>query len=388
MRDGKLWFPTQGGVAKVDPAANAINPLPPPVVIEECRLNRESRECRNQLQIEPGEDNLEIQYTANSFIKPEQIRFKYKLVGADPDWVEAGNRRTAFYSHLKPGHYVFTVLAANSDGIWNVEGQSLKVIAVPYIWQRWWFIVLAGAVMIGAIAFSVQRRFARLRRETVRQQAFSRQLIESQEHERHRFASELHDSLSQDLILIHNWAQQAIAQVAEPSPGHQQLADISARSSQALSEVKEIIYNLRPHLLEEVKLSGAINILFRKASSSSGIIFTADVAPQADRLSPEIQINLYRITQECVNNIIKHSRATEAKLTISNLDGHLLLTIKDNGCGFDTSEIANGKPRSLGLTSIAERARMLGGEHHIQSAPDQGTTISIKLKLQETTDDQ
>lgn len=388
MRDGKLWFPTMGGVAKVDPAAIAINPLPPPVVIEECRLNRESKYCRDQLQIEPGEDNLEIQYTANSFIKPEQIRFKYKLLGADPDWVEAGNRRTAFYSHLKPGHYVFTVTAANSDGIWNENGESLKIIAVPYIWQRWWFILLAGAVMVGAIAQIIRHRFDRFRRETVRQQTFARQLIESQEHERHRFASELHDSLSQDLILIHNWAQQGIAQIPEPSPGHQQLTDISARSAQALAEVKEIIYNLRPHLLEEVKLSGAINILFRKASSSSGIGFTAQVAPHADRLSPEIQINLYRITQECVNNIIKHSRATEAKLTISNLDGHLLLTVQDNGCGFDASTMANGKPGNLGLTSIAERARMLGGEYQIQSAPGHGTTITIKLKLQETTDDQ
>ncbi|HEX9000510.1 MAG TPA: two-component regulator propeller domain-containing protein [Blastocatellia bacterium] len=388
MRDGKLWFPTINGLAIVDPAGVPINKLPPPVVIEECRLNRIPVPFQKELRIAPDQDNLEIQYTANSFIKPEQVKFKYRLAGMDADWVEAGNRRVAYYSHVPSGDYTFTVIAANSDGVWNTEGVSLKVVVIPPFWRRWWFVSLLCLWIAGWVTLAVRRRFARLRRETARQQVFARQLIESQEHERQRFASELHDSLSQDLILIRNWALQGIAQLDEPSPGSQQLHDISARSAQALAGVKEIIYNLRPHLLEEVKLSGAIKIMFRKASSSSGIAFTAEVAPQADRLPPETQINLYRIVQECVNNIIKHSQATEAQLTIRHEDGVLLLMVRDNGCGFEAEiRAASGNTGSLGLTSITERARMLGGEHEIQSAPGQGAIITVKLNWQEPSDD-
>lgn len=384
MRDGKLWFPTMEGIAIVDPAKFPVNSLPPPVVIEECFLGKDAIAFTDELRIPAEKDYLEIHYLGLSFIKPEQIKFEYRMSRLDQDWVAVGNRRVAYFNHLPQGQYLFTVRAANSDGYWNKHGRSLKITVVPPYWRQPWFIALACLGVASASSFAIRRHFTRLRREATRQQEFARQLIESQERERQRIAAELHDSLSQDLILIRNWAQQSVARLDEQAIERQQLVDISARSAQALAGVKEIIYNLRPHLLEEVGLSGAIKILFRKAASSSGIGFNAEIAPQIDKTPPETQINLYRIVQECVNNVIKHSQATEVRLTINCDDKRLTLIVADNGRGFDaTTIIANGKPGSLGLTSLNERARMIGGHCLIQSAPGKGATIAVKADLQE-----
>ena len=118
-RDGMLWFPTSDGVAVVNPTLVPVNETPPPMVIESCLVDRELVECRDGLRIEPHQEVVEIAYTGLSFISPAQMRFRYKMQGLDRDWVEAGDRRTAYYSHLPPGHYTFTVMGANSDGIWN-----------------------------------------------------------------------------------------------------------------------------------------------------------------------------------------------------------------------------------------------------------------------------
>src|SRR5262245_26417937 len=120
-RDGRLWFPTFDGIAVVDPAAVTFNSVPPPVVVESVVLDGKELDVDRPIEVRPGQDNLEIHYAGLSFIKPEQMQFKYRLEGLDEDWVDAGNRRVAYFPHLPPGKYVFRVIAANSDGVWNLE---------------------------------------------------------------------------------------------------------------------------------------------------------------------------------------------------------------------------------------------------------------------------
>lgn len=141
-KDGKIWFPTQDGVVLVDPELETQNYLPPSVVIESITVEREEVEIKNGLVIEPGQKNVEIKFTGVSLIKSEQIKFKYKLVGHDADWVDADTRRTAYYSYLPPGTYQFRVIAANSDGIWNIEGTGIKLELQPYFYQTNWFYLL------------------------------------------------------------------------------------------------------------------------------------------------------------------------------------------------------------------------------------------------------
>jgi ligand-binding sensor domain-containing protein len=130
-RDGRLWFPTQDGVAMIDPSAVTTNQQPPPVLIEAVWQDRAPIAFRDEVRLQPGQGNLEIQYTALSFANAAFSRFKYKLEGLDGDWVDAGTRRAAFFSYLPPGSYTFKVIAANSDGFRNMEGQSLCITVLP-----------------------------------------------------------------------------------------------------------------------------------------------------------------------------------------------------------------------------------------------------------------
>jgi hypothetical protein len=152
-----------------------------------------------------------------------------------------------------------------------------------------------------------------------------------------------------------------------------------AAASQVIDEVKEIAYNLRPYQLDRLGLSQAIEAMIRQAAGAHGINFSTAIERIDGLLAPEAEINLYRIVQESVNNIVKHAAATEAQVSIRREARGVELIIRDNGQGFipDAAE-----PRGFGLSGLAERARILGGKPVIRSAPGQGTTITLNIALE------
>jgi diguanylate cyclase (GGDEF)-like protein len=157
-KDGKFWFPTQDGVVVINAENESYNSLPPSVVIESATVEREPVDISNGLTIEPGEKNIEINFTGISLIKSEQIKFKYKLEGHDADWIDADTRRTAYYSYLPPGNYRFRVKAANSDGIWNDQGAGIDMKLNPFFYQTKAFILLCVAV--GALCLFLVWQFS------------------------------------------------------------------------------------------------------------------------------------------------------------------------------------------------------------------------------------
>jgi signal transduction histidine kinase/ligand-binding sensor domain-containing protein len=376
-RDGRLWFPTQDGVAMVDPAAVTTNQQPPPVLIEEVLLDRTPIAFRDGMRLQPGHGNLEIQYTAPSFNNAAWSRFKYKIEGLDRDWIDAGTRRAAFFSYLPPGEYTFRVIAANSDGIWNLQGQSLRITVLPPFYRAWWFLTLAALGLTAVLALGYKYRIRQLERERSAQRAFSRQLIQSQESERKRIAAELHDSLGQRLLVIKNWA--ALSLMASPgnAPAREQLNEISENASLALEETRQIVFDLRPYQLDKVGLTSTLKFTVEQIAVSSGIDITARIAELDGTFSLDDEISFYRIVQECLNNIVKHSGATQARVLIER-DSAIRLQVSDNGRGFALDTL-DQKERGFGLSGIAERARMLGGDYSIESEPGNGVTIRITI---------
>lgn len=389
-RDGKLWFPTFDGVAVVDPEAVYVNTQPPSVVIEELALDNKRVAASEVLDIHPGENNLEIHYTGLSFVNPDYMRFKYKLDGLDADWNDVGNRRTAYYSHLPPGHYTFTVIAANSDGIWNDTGASLRVVIHPPFWRTWWFISATVAALFAVTLLAYRRRIANLKRLHTVQRAFSNQLIESQESERKRIAAELHDSLSQSLSIIRSRASLCLNRLDDPKRTRDQLNEIDLAAAYALEEVREIAHNLRPVELDRLGLTEAIQAMAQKVTDSTPIRLVVELDPIDGVLSNEAEINLYRIVQESLNNIVKHSLATEAAVAIKRDNGTMQITIHDNGRGFvpGSTATSHATGSGFGLVNIAERANLLGGKQIIHSVPGQGTTITINVALKDGIDGQ
>jgi signal transduction histidine kinase/ligand-binding sensor domain-containing protein/CheY-like chemotaxis protein len=166
-RDGRLWFPTIGGLAVVDPRTARDNRRPPPVVLEEILAGGTPlvREGTAPAELSPERRKLEIHYTALSLLAPEKVRFRYRLQGFDRDWIEAGTVRTAVYTNLPAGSYTFRVEASNNEGMWNETGARFALVVVPRLWETAWFPGLcAGLVFLaGAGAFRLRLRTVRLR---------------------------------------------------------------------------------------------------------------------------------------------------------------------------------------------------------------------------------
>jgi len=376
--DGKLWFPTQDGVAIINPEAMPTNPQPPPAVIEAFVLDREPQSLQRPVRVPPGKSNIEIQFTGLSLVNSERLQFKYRLTGWDDDWVEASTRRTAYYSHVAPGRYTFTVLAANSDGVWNESGASLALIVLSAWYETWWFRALVVAAF-ASVAFAFYRaRIVRLQREQAAQHEFSRGLIQSQEQERKRIAAELHDSLGQNLLVIKNRAAMAKNPGASAS---QELDEIARLAGQSIEEVREISQNLRPYQLDRLGLTRALHGLVKKVSSSSELKCAADITPVDRVFSSEAETNLFRIVQEALNNVLKHSGATEARVVVERNEKQVRLLIEDNGRGFDWRAKQSEAAHGMGLSGIAERVWILHGHLAIDSAPGQGTRLKIEVPI-------
>jgi ligand-binding sensor domain-containing protein/signal transduction histidine kinase len=149
--NGKIWFPIAQGVLMIDPTNMAVNPVPPRVHIDSIKANGVELDKTEALVVQPGKGELEFRYAGLSFVAPENIKYRYKLEGYDNGWVEAGDRRLAFYTNLKPGRYTFRVTAANADGIWNETGDSMGVKLRPHFDQTAWFYVLCAVLVCVAL---------------------------------------------------------------------------------------------------------------------------------------------------------------------------------------------------------------------------------------------
>ncbi len=392
-RDGRLWFPTQDGAAVIEPEAIKTNPKAPPVVIEtvkidnvliaECELrtvNCGSEKEKSVINIAPDQQSFEISYTALSFINSENLRFKYKLEGLDSDWVDAANRRTAYFSHVPPGNYTFRVIAANSDNVWNEQGAAIEIVVRPAFYQTWWFLIL-GVTAIGLITLAFnRRRLNESRRRQFAQEEFSRRLINAHETERRRVAAELHDSIGQSLAMIKNSAVFGANTANNLSEAKEQLAEISGASAQAISEVREIAYNLRPYLVDRLGLTEAISELLEKVEDNSALEIDEKLDNVDDLFEKEAEISIYRIVQESLNNIMKHSGATKVRVSMTETERSVKIEIADDGKGFDVDSASETNKRGgFGLLGMSERVRMLGGTIIIESAVGKGAKINIEL---------
>ncbi len=379
--DGRFWFPTVKGVVAIDP--NKLNLLPPPVAIEQVLVGQTAVDPTRQVEVRPGGGDLEIHYTGLSLTAPEKAHFKYKLEGYDNHWIEAGTRRVAYYTNTSPGRYTFRVMASNNDGIWSTQDALLQIVIIPPFWQTWWFLAGVLAAVSGMAVGGYKYRIRQLERRQAAREAYTKQLIDSQESERKRIAAELHDGLGQDLLVIKNSALLALTTTGKESQAYEQFNEISAMTSRALEDVRQITYNLRPYHLDQLGLREAIEFMLEKAAHASEIQFFAEIDDVEGLFSKEAEMNLYRIVQESVNNIVKHSEASEAKVRLKREGRQVQLTVEDNGRGFQANAASASelRRRGFGLIGIAERARMLGGKEFIQSAPGQGTIVIVTLTL-------
>ncbi|QRY54017.1 GAF domain-containing sensor histidine kinase [Mycolicibacterium septicum] len=236
-------------------------------------------------------------------------------------------------------------------------------------------LLVIGRLIAGAL------HQARLHRQLVaRERAhenFVEQVIEAQELERRRLAGDIHDGISQRLVTL-SYRLDAAARAVEPQAVAEQLAAARELVALTLQEARAAISGLRPPVLDDLGLSGGLASLAR---SIPRVEIDVDLAET--RVPDHIELALYRIAQECLQNVVKHAEADRARLTFAVDDGVARLEIVDDGKGFDTFEhpLGSDEMGGYGLLSMAERAEIVGGRLHIRSRPGAGTTVTAVIPL-------
>jgi len=267
--DGRIWFPTANGVVVVDPAHILVNRIAPPVKIGSVRANGIEVIRSNSLVVPPGPGELEIHFTALSFIAPQNVRLRYQLEGYDKDWVESKDRRLAFYTNLKPGRYKFHVIAANADGVWNENGDSIEFELRPHYYQTAWFDVLCGGLMCAALLGIYAQRVRHLQRKQQELQK-TRQLLEAEVLSRTTELAKANTSLQQE-IAGHEHTEAELKQRTlsleleieerrqmqqEVERAHRELLEISRMAG--MSEVATNVLHNVGNVLNSVNISTAL----------------------------------------------------------------------------------------------------------------------------------
>ncbi len=329
-----------------------------------------------------------FQFVALDFTVPERNQHAYKLEGFEDTWNFVGNKREARYTKVPPGHYVFRVKGSNSDGVWNEKGTFITITITPPWWKTMWAYFGYGFTIVGVLYFirrtekkrdrmKQQEEIERVETEKRLQQEFSKQLIETQEAERKRVASELHDSLGQHLLIVNNELQ--LCKQSKERKDEDIDRTITTVKG-AIKEVREIASNLHPHHLEKLGLRAAVEAMIEQVSRSTPVKFDAAIEDVNDKLSMEAKINLYRVLQEAIANIVRHSGATKANITISQVDNDVQAIIEDDGKGFVQGS-SRGRRQGFGLKSMTERMKFVGGIITFDSSPGKGTAIKITIPI-------
>ncbi|HEX7654069.1 MAG TPA: sensor histidine kinase, partial [Verrucomicrobiae bacterium] len=258
---------------------------------------------------------------------------------------------------------------------------DLAVIAGPP-WWTWKRVIWLGSLLIATLLASVLRVWLlqlKLKRQRAAQLAFSRHVFRKVEEERQRIAMNLHDSLGQMLLHIKNNALLAGDQQPPLDGAQQRLEQISTTSTQAIEEVRRIARGLWPYQLDRLGLTQAIRTLIATAAENGQISFASRIEDVDQKLDQERELHVFRILQEAINNILKHSRATEATIVVKSRPDSLALSIRDNGQGFDKAAAATPPAGGFGLNAIQERIRILGGTLKMESGQDTGTMLNMEI---------
>jgi signal transduction histidine kinase/ligand-binding sensor domain-containing protein len=367
--DGRLWFANENIVQMIDPAHLEGNALPPPVHIEKVVGDRRSYLAGHDLRLPAQTRDLEIDYTALSFVAPQKVRFRYKLEGRDVDWQEAETRRQVFYSDLRPGDYKFRVIACNNDGLWNETGATLAFSIAPAWYQTNLFriLLLITLLFIGWLFYRLHVR--RIAHDlSVR---FDERLAE-----RTRLARELHDTFLQTIQGSKLVADDALEQNGDPARLRRAMEQLSVWLGQAVTEGRAALSSLRTSTKERNDLAASLQRATDTCALQGSMTPTFSAVGEARDLHPIVRDEIYRIGYEAIHNACRHSEASRLDVEL-RYDHDLVVCVKDNGKGIDAQVAAEGKDEHFGLRGMRERAARIGAEFTLTTSADSGTEITL-----------
>jgi len=377
--DGRLWFVNGRILQMIDPDHLRANPVPPPVQIEQILADRANYTPRAGLKLPARTRDLEIDYTALSYLAPQKVFFRYMLEGHDSGWQEPGTRRQAFYNDLRPGPYRFRVIACNNDGIWNESGASLEFSILPAYYQTGWFRACCVALFLFLLAAAYQFRIRQLQRQF----AIG---LEARLNERTRIARDLHDTLLQTLHGLMFQFQAARNLFARrPEEALEAMDQAIKRTEQAIAESRDAIKDLRIENSTSSDLGELLTAAGQELETSVGDngtrpTFQVIIAGERQNLSPSVQDEAYRIGRELLRNAFQHAHAHHIEAEIRYDDHALILLIRDDGNGIDPAVVKEGGRRGhWGLPGVRERAKQIHAHLDFWTESRAGTEVQLAV---------
>ena len=370
-RDENIWVGTLAGFDRFRKTPShglkglARNPQPQPPSVQSIVADGQSYVRRTDMKLPPGTKNLQINYTAADLASPWLVRFSYKLDGVDTQWQDAGPRRTAYYTNLGPGKYLFHLMANNSGLGWNSSTATIDFTIPPFWFQTAWFRTLCGAVLLILLWILYQLRLRSMKHQ------FSLAL-EARVDERTRIARELHDTLIQSVDGLMIYLQAAMDE-PDPERSHEMLRRALDRADVAISEGRERVHTLRTETMTTNDLSQALTCYGKERAQDHAIEFSVTLVGNLRPLDPIVRDEAFRIGREALANAFQHSGASKIEVELTYDRNEIRLRIRDDGSGIDSHIVETGKPGHWGLSGMRERAHQVGAEINIWSGPNAGT---------------
>jgi signal transduction histidine kinase/ligand-binding sensor domain-containing protein len=365
--DGTVWFSNSRELQRINPKNTERNTLPPRVHIEQFFVDGKELSFSDKNALAPRVRNLEIRYAGLSYVNPDKVLFKYRLLGLDDHWIDAGSRREALFNNLKPGHYRFQVIASNNNGLWNTEGETLSFVIPPAWFQTRWFyatVILTVLFIFYAIVLMERKRYTTVVKAKLQERL----------DERTRIARNLHDTLIQTIHGTKLAASGAREHLEDPKRMDSALEQLSLWLDRASEEGRVALDSLRA----SSPIEDLASALFRTAEESApltmrpNIVITGSVRELQTFALDEI----YRIAAEAIRNACLHSNGTTLTITLEY--GQVFqLEVQDNGIGCEPSLLEIGRPGHFGIEGMRERARSIHATLTIDTEPGTGTRVSL-----------
>ncbi len=373
--DGGLWFATLNGAAVVYPHLGPRNPVPPLPAIEQVLIDDQAvaQTSNAVIRVAPGHGRVSIKYAGLSFVAPQRVRYRYMLEGFDKRWVEAGSRRTAFYTNVPPGSYRFLVRCVNSDGVWSVAPAEQRFLIEPFFYQTRWFYVAVALALAGLGYLAYKWRVLTV-------EAQYRAVIE----ERSRIAREIHDTLAQGYVAISVQLELAERLIASSTAAAaEQLKQTRVLVREGLAEARSSIWNLRSQAdagALPALLAAHVAAISPHHAAATVIKFSVHGAYRP--LARTVEKEVMRIAQQGMANAVAHARAHTITITLNYDTQWLVLRVVDDGVGMRADDTGHSLQGHFGLQGMRERAARIGALLEIDTAPEAGVTITVRVDLQ------
>ncbi len=380
--NGAMYFGGMYGFTSFNPDTIERNKVIPKVLITSFsgsgkkNINLNQMPYVDEIVLPFDQNSFSIEFASLDFTSPAKNRYRYRLEGFDTHWIEADQRRSAWYTDLRPGEYRFRALGSNSDGVWNTEGATLRILISPPFWATLWFKILlvgmAAALATGVYTF----RVGLLEERSKRLRSLTDHLHSAIETERNHISREIHDELGQALTAIKmsiSLIKRSLTVINESQ--EKRFETITNLIDTTIQKTRNISENLRPSRLDELGLVAAIEWYVNEYENRTGIESALYIDTDNIDLGRDNNIALFRIVQESLTNVARHSGATETTVSLIQTPEAIELEITDNGTGIREEQLKN--MTSFGIIGIRERALKLDGTLEIKPHRPSGTCVSV-----------